>query len=93
MEREGEARRLFSPSDKLTRFEEVKYKEYKTMKTSGEVYVQDFISVLEADDAEKLTLPGSPRGTMHAYSPRSALQSPPKATAKMITAPPKPLAI
>ena len=63
------------------------------MKTSGEVYVQDFISVLEADDAEKLTLPGSPRGTMHAYSPRSALQSPPKATAKMITAPPKALAI
>lgn len=62
------------------------------MKTSGEVYVQDFISVLEADDAEKLTLPGSPRGTMHAYSPQSVLQSPPKAT-KTITAPPKQMAI
>jgi hypothetical protein len=50
------------------------------MKTSGEVYVQDFINVLEADDAEKLTLPGSPRGTIHGSSPRSTLHSPPKIT-------------
>jgi hypothetical protein len=34
------------------------------MKTSGEHYVQDFINVLEADDAEKMTLPGSPRTTL-----------------------------
>jgi|JI9StandDraft_2_1071091.scaffolds.fasta_scaffold896460_1 protein-disulfide isomerase-like protein with CxxC motif len=51
MEREGETKRLLSPGDKFARFEEVKYKEYKSMKTSGEGYVQDFISVLEADDA------------------------------------------
>jgi hypothetical protein len=93
LEREGEARRLFSPTDKLTRFEEVKYKEYKTIKTSGEVYVQDFISVLEADDAEKLTLPGSPRGTLHGYSPRAILHSPPKMAIKMISGPAKQLSI
>ncbi len=77
LEREGEARRLLSPNDKLTRFEEVKYKEYKTMKTSGEFYVQDFINVLESDDTDKLTLPGSPRATLHG-SPRATLQTTPK---------------
>jgi hypothetical protein len=77
LEREGEARRLLSPNDKLTRFEEVKYKEYKTMKTSGEFYVQDFINVLESDDTDKLTLPGSPRATLQGSS-RVTLQSTPK---------------
>jgi hypothetical protein len=53
--------------------------------------VQDFINVLEADDAEKLTLPGSPRGTLHG-SPRSTLHSPPKIAiqnSKMIMNPPQ----
>lgn len=31
------------------------------MKTSGEGYVQDFINVLEGNDCEKITSPGSPR--------------------------------
>ena len=35
MERQGEARRLLSPNDKFARFQEVKYKEYKSLKTSG----------------------------------------------------------
>ena len=46
MERQGEAKRLLSPNDKFARFQEVKYKEYKSLKKSGELYVQDFINVL-----------------------------------------------
>lgn len=46
------------------------------MKTSGEHYVQDFINVLEADDAEKMTLPGSPRTTLTPSTRMIALGSP-----------------
>lgn len=47
------------------------------MKTSNEFYVQDFINVLEADDMDKNTLPGSPRATLTG-SPRLTFQNPPQ---------------
>lgn len=99
LEREGETKRLFSPNDKFARFEEVKYKEYKSMKTSGEIYVQDFINVLEAEDSEKLTSPGSPRATLRG-PPKIAIQGSPRATfhgspqhRQQITSPPVRLAL
>lgn len=72
LEKEGETKRLLSPGDKFARFEEVKYKEYKSMKTSGEGYVQDFINVLEGNDPDKITAPGSPRSTLKG-TPKIAL--------------------
>ena len=75
VEREGETRRLFSPNDKFARFEDVKHREYKSLKTSGEFYVQDFINVLEADDREK---PGSPRNTFTRAPKLSIVGSPSK---------------
>ena len=70
LEKEGEVRRLIKPQSPTNRFEEVKYKEYKSIKASGEQYVQDFISVLEGDANNMLSAPGSPKAV--GFSPRGS---------------------
>lgn len=77
LEREGETKRLLSPNDKFARFEEIKVKEYKSMKTSGEMYMEDFINVLE--DSEKINSPGSPRATIRG-PPKIAINQSPRST-------------